>query len=384
MRGSLAVWCTSDNVEVSGHAPLVELHFNIWCGLPGNTPDVLDIGILFKEPRPISELFLYIPRKVKRDQLKDLSQLLKEPTTLSAVFNDTLDVGSERIGSFEVLKSNAVSFRIVSVDLDNPAQATIEVFSEEDGEHGTIIRFGSEVISQMLGVGDHYIRLRLALSGALSDMLVSRIEPSDRLFLSSFYRTQMIEFRLNEKRNFSRELRERQKKGRPPSISAVHYFLVRDLSVEMVQSHATFRKMRRLEPRLWDNYLSGLGSPKPEDMIIYHWREIAEPGATVEDFIALTSFRQAGNNLWLYIAAIIFLGAIGSSTQSLLTSVLSGITNWLGYPLKHNSAVQFVIVALLAGSLLLLYWRVRPQNTPRQRGSKVNNSKTHIGDSSIL
>jgi hypothetical protein len=370
MRGSFSVWCTSDDVEVSGHAPLVELHFNIWCGLPGNTPDVLDIGILFKEPRPIKELFLYVPRTVKRDQLKDLSQLLKDPATLSAVFNDTLEVGNERPGSFDVLKNGAVAFRIFSFDLDSPAQASIEVLPEEDDQHGTIIKFGVEIISQMSGVGDHYIRLRLALSGSLSDMLVSRIEPSDRLFLSSFYRMQMIEFRLNEKRNFSKELRERQKSGRPPAISAVHYFLVRDLGVEMVQSHATFRKMRRLEPRLWDNYLSGLGRPKPEDMIIYHWREVAEPGATVEDFVALTSFRQAGNNLWLYIAAIIFLGAIGSSTQSLLSSAASGITNWLGYPLKHNSAVQFCIIAFLAGSLLLLYWRVRSQNISRRGGSK--------------
>jgi hypothetical protein len=361
MRGSLAVWCTSDEVE---HGPSVELHFNIWCGLPGNTPDVLDIGILFKEPRPIRELFLYFPRDVERSQLSDLSPLLKDPITLSAVFNDTLEVGSARPGSFDVLRNSVLSFRVVGVDLDNSNQITIEALPEEDGQRGTIIKFGGEVISQMSGVGDHYMRLRLVLSGGLSDMLVSRIEPTDRLFLSSFYRTQMIEFRLNEKRNFSKELRQRQKDGRPPAISAVHYFLVRDLSVEMVQSHATFRKMRRLEPRLWDNYLSGLGSPKPEDMIIYHWREIAESGKTVEDFIALTSFRQAGNNLWLYVAAIIFLGAIGSSTQSFLASGVSGAAIWLGHPVGHNSVVQFLIVTFLAALLLVLYFWVRPRNKP--------------------
>ena len=367
MRGSLSVWCTSDDVE---HGPSVELHFNIWCGLSGNTPDVLDIGILFTEPRPIRELFLYFPREVRRDQLRDLSPLLKDPITLSAVFNDTLEIGNERPGSFDVLRNNALSFRVVGVDLDNPNQATIEALPEEDGQCGTIIKFGGEVISQMVGVGDHYMRLRLALSDGLRDMLVSRIEPTDRLFLSSFYRTQMIEFRLNEKRNFSKELRERQKDGRPPAISAVHDFLVRDLSVEMVQSHATFRKMRRLEPGLWDNYLSGLGSPKPEDMIIYHWREVAQSGKTVEDFIALTLFRQAGNNLWLYIAAIIFLGAIGSSTQSFLTSSVSGIAIWLGYPVGHNSVVQFFIVSFLAAVLLILYLRVRPRNRPSRSGSK--------------
>jgi hypothetical protein len=368
MRGSLSIWCTSDGVEVSGHAPTVELHFNIWCGLPGDTPDVLDIGILFKEPRPIRELFLYVPRRVRRDQLKDLSQLLKDPTTLSAVFNDTLDVGNEGPGSFEVLRNHDVVFRIVSVNLDSPAQLTIEPLDEENGQCGTIIIVGSEVISQMTGVGDHYVRLRLELSGELNDMLVSRIEPSDRLFLSSFYRTQMIEFRLNEKRNFSNALRARQKNGRPPTISAVQYFLVRDLSVEMVQSHATFRKMRRLEPGLWDNYLSGLGNPRPEDMIIYHWRELAERDKTVEDFIALTSFRQAGQNLWVYIAAIILLGAIGSSSQSLLSSLVSGSSNWIEHPIKHNSIVQILVIAGLAALLFVLSRWVRPRKALKVGG----------------
>ena len=216
MRGSFSIWCTSSDVEVSDHGPLVELHFNIWCGLPGDIPDVLDIGILFKEPRPITELFLYIPGPVNRTQLQDLSGLLRDPITLSAVFNDILEVGNERPGSFDVLRGSVLSFRIVSVNLDDPDEATIELLNETDGQRGTTIKIGTKVISQMSGVGDHYIRFRLALSGGLSDMLVSRIEPDDRLFLSSFYQTQMIEFRLNEKRNFSKELREISK-DRPPA-----------------------------------------------------------------------------------------------------------------------------------------------------------------------
>ena len=375
MRGSLAVWCKTDPVQISGHAPSVELHFNIWCGLPGNIPDVLDIGILFKEARPIKELYLYVPRKVDFEQLKDLSSLLKEPTTLSAVFNDTLEVGHHKAGSLEVLKKNELSFRIISVDFAIPDQLTIEHIVEEDGQFGTIITFGSGVFSRMQDVGDHYIRFRLNLSDGLSDMLVSRIEPRDRLFLSSFYRTQMIEFRLNEKRNFSRTLRERQNDGRSPAILAVHYFLVRDLNVEMVQSHATFRKMRRLEPRLWDNYLSELGSPKRENMIIYHWREVAEQNKTIEDFIALTSFREASDNLWLYILAIIVLGAIGSSTQSLLTSVLVGGSNLFGYPLNHNSVSQAVVLGLLAILLRFLFQRVRTQKTPQDPNSGLRNHK---------
>jgi hypothetical protein len=379
MRGSLAIWCTTDDTEIAGHAPLVELHFNIWCGLPGNL-DVLDIGILFKEARTIKEMFLYFPARIERGQVSDLSQLLRDPTTLSAVFNDTLEVGENKPGSFEVLRNGIITRRVVTVDLESATELLMNSFLEEDGQYGTILTFSTEVISRMSNVGDHYIRLRLMLSGVLAKMLVSHIEPSDRLFLSSFYRTQMIEFRLNEKRNFSKKLIERQRGGRPPKISAVQYFLVRDLDVEMVQSHAAFRKMRRLEPGLWDNYLAGLGSSRPEDMVIYHWRELAEAGNTVEDFIALTYFRQAGRNLWLYIAAIVFLGAIGSSMQSLISGLLARRPNLAGSSFSE-AGIQILVISILSVLLLGLYWLVRPNVKSRPFQKKLNNSKTDIGGS---
>jgi hypothetical protein len=48
----------------------------------------------------------------------------------------------------------------------------------------------------------------------------------------------------------SRALRDPYRNMEMPMIEAIHYFLIRDLSVEMTQAHMTFRKMGRLEPRL--------------------------------------------------------------------------------------------------------------------------------------
>lgn len=355
MRGSLAVWCKTDEVEVASQGPTVELHFNIWCGLPNGNPDVLDIGFLFKETRTIQHVLLYIPGKVIRSQIQDMSEILKDPITLSAVFNDTLDVANGKAESFEALKGGKIAFRVMHVDVNNPRELSIEELSEGDGKSGSLIVIEQDIIKRMALIGDHYIRLRLQLSGSLSDMLVSQIEPSDTVFSSSFYKVQMIEFRLNERRNFSQELRSRLQDGRPPTISAVHYFLIRDLSTEMVQAHSTFRKMRRLEPNLWVNYLLGLGSPKPEDMIIYHWREVAEVGKTVEDFIALASFRQPGAHLWIYVIGIVLLGGLGSATQSMLTTLVPGLG------IERASFVQLAIIAILATAVWLLYWVVRPK-----------------------
>jgi hypothetical protein len=371
VRGSLAIWCETEQVEVAGHSPKVELHFNIWSGLPGNTPDVLDIGFLFKEHQTIQRLFLYIPGKVDRSQLKDLSGILKNRTTLSAVFNNTLDVGKDTEGGFEVVRGTVVQFRMIKVDAEDPDQLSVEQFIEDDGRVGTIIVFEPSVIRRMSGVGDHYIRLRLVLSGELEDMLVSHIDPSDRIFLSSFYATQVIEFRVNEKRNYSNGLRQRQKDGQPPIISTIHYFLVRDLRVEMVQAHATFRKMRRLEPGLWSRYLEGLGNPNPENMIIYHWREVATDKLGIEDFIALAAFRQAGTNILMFILAIVLLGITGNAAQSLLTSFISLVRGDLSS--ISNICSQFIIVLFAGLSLRALFIGAR-----FKAGRRVKDFKTMI------
>jgi hypothetical protein len=371
MRGSLAIWCTTEQSEGSGHPPEIELHFNIWSGLPGDIPDVLDIGFLFKRPRMIQRLFLYVPRKVERSQLRDLSGILKDRTTLSAVFNDTLDLGQDSEDAFDVLRGTDVAYRVIKLDIDDPDQVSIDHLIEDDLRTGTVIALGPSVVGRVSDATDHYIRLRIVLSGELEDLLVSRITPSDRVFLSSFYETQVIEFRVNEKRNYSNALRECQKGGRPPIISRVHYFLVRDLRVEMMRAHATFRKMRRLEPGLWDGYLADLGSPNPENMIIYHWREDAKDDRGIEDFIARAAFREAGRNIPVFVLAIVLLGIIGNAAQSLLTFLTSPI---FGSPFSGPGVLsQLVIILLALLGLSALYLSAR-----HKAGRLIKDFKTMI------
>jgi hypothetical protein len=351
MRGSLAVWCEADGVEVDGHEPQLELHFNIWGDLPEGNSDVLDIGVLFKDSRTLKRLLLYIPEEVKPENLRDLSPILRDQTTLSAVFNDTLSIGESSTGYIRVIRDDKIAFHIVQLNFEEKKDVSVESFSEEDDRTGTIIAFEEELIRKMDHVGDHYVRFRVELSGSLRGLFVSTIEPSDRVFLSSFYKNEMIEFRVNEKRNFSQTLRERRGNAAKTTIAAVHYFLVRELHVEMVQAHTTFHKMRRLEWGLWNHYLQDLGKPDPEKMIIYHWRKIADKNSGgIDDFIALTVFREPVASPAVYVIAIAFLGAIGSAVQSLFSSLVI-IKN----KSTDNLAIQLAVIVLLGLILLIIY-----------------------------
>ena len=95
MRGSLAVWC-----EASPSAsPELVLHFNLWRDLPGS-PDVLDVGFQFQHAHSFAKLHFFIPAKVVLEDISDLSEVLEDDFTLSAVFNETLTVGAKDASSF--------------------------------------------------------------------------------------------------------------------------------------------------------------------------------------------------------------------------------------------------------------------------------------------
>jgi hypothetical protein len=332
----------------------------MWLDLPGADSDVLDIGILFKEARQIERLNFYLPALIPREAIIDLSEVLHHDQTLSAVFNSMLSVGADRIleghrkRGFEVRDSkDKITLCVVCLDL----QSDLDVEPLQRNE-GTIIRFTK---SMFLGInevgGTHYVRFRIKLRGNLRTLFRNASNPHDRMFLSGFHSTDVIEFRVNERRNFGESLRKIKMEF--PKIEAIHYFLVRDISTELVQSHADFRKMRRLEPKLWDRYLRELGTSAPERWIIYHWREGGVPGADVEDFIALTFFTKPRYHLLAYLAVIVLLGAAGSAIQALWTLFMKSMANFCDDSLWIQISLIALVMLLIGATYLAsaVNWR---------------------------
>ena len=267
MDGSLAFWCDVASNQVVELEPRIDLHLNLWIELGKGIPGVFDVGILLKEFRQIERLNIYLPARVPLDAVQDLSDTLRDNTTLSAVFNSTLFVGDERRHSFDVRNTDdQVEFRIVRIDFEDD----VEVQTLNPGR-GTIIRFTKKLFDDInRHEGRHYIRFRLKLLNDLEFLFQSSSNPLDSGVLSGFHRSDVIEMRVNEHRNLNDTLREVNLKY--PIIETIQYFLVRDIKTELTQQHAEFRKLRRLEARLWNNYLKEVGRIYPDNCIIYQWK----------------------------------------------------------------------------------------------------------------
>jgi len=141
-------------------------------------------------------------------------------------------------------------------------------------------------------VGDQYFRLRIAVPFGTKNAFIDEVIPDDAGFLSTISTNEIVEFRLNDRRNFSPAMSDHLRGSIDLiEVSVVHYFLIRDMTVEMTQSHTPFKKMRRLEPAIWKEYLNHEPQFNSDNMIIYHWSMKAAPADSIESFTALATFR---------------------------------------------------------------------------------------------
>lgn len=360
MRGSIAIWHEKEKDSANGYAPRVEVHINMWKGDRDSKQrrfHLFDIGLLFKEVRSIKTLSLCLPFVIEREQITDLFGIMNDDTTLSAIFNETLTAHQEvgrSITSFEAKDEKGRTLFFVT-SCDTAQDLTMrEVGSGDDA--GMVITWKREFLDRLNGnIGDHYLRIRIAVPYDTPNGFISEIHPKESAFLSTISTNEIVEFRLNEPRDFSAAILKElepttDRKPELIEVTAVHYFLIRNMSVEMTQSHTGFKKMRRLEPRIWTRYLEDEPQFAPDKMIIYHWS--SPPKERVDSFKALATFRSYyTGRLAVYAAVIIGLGALGSALQGLLAS---GFLIFMGGKREELSPIvkANILIALLLSIVL--------------------------------
>ena len=340
--------------------PRLDLHLNLWIELGKGIPNALDVGILLKELRQIESLNIYFPVEVPPVDIHDLSGVLQNDSTLSAVFNATLYVGDPHDHSFDVKNADQkVEFRIVQLNGSDDIKV-------QSLGNGTVIRFAKSLFDYVNKYeGQHYIRFRLKLTGNLRYLFQDLSNPLDSGLLSGFHRTDVIEMRVNERRSFSDSLRSLN--PRFPIIETIQYFLVRDIKTELTQAHAELRKIRRLEPSLWNSYLNELGKVSAKDCIIYHWKTKMTQERGVENFVALAFFQSPRYHIRQYMLVIFTLGAIGASIQSFLTLLLR---HWK-FPVAEDSYDTQIIISVFLIVILVFIWLISDIPTALSRARSL-------------
>jgi hypothetical protein len=318
----MALWFERhDTVTPKPPAPSAEIHMNLWrhAGRGIEDKQFLDIGLRLTGAVNLAALKFFVPVVIEPAMVEDLSDCMRSRQMLSAVFNDVIDLGEHSDpNSFLTTKDRAHYLTIHAVR--NPSLHTVPV------GQGTIIEFDPALCEQLGTAGSHYLRFRINLGRAQAANFSSQREAGSRLINVDAVTVEFTEVRFNEFRNLPAmitDLLADPKAGRF-KVTSAHCFLLRDTSFELVASHATIHKMRRLEAHLWDGYLPEAVKPRLNDMLVYHWKSVATGSGEVESFVALAKFRRINNNLLWYIVGIVLLGATGSALAATVAEKFGG------------------------------------------------------------
>jgi len=291
----IAIWCSSKNESGVPHS--LEAHFNLWkLGKRKNTNCFLDIGLMIQNATKISHVNIFIPHFITSSNIEDLGiTFRRNPDLISTLFNEDYRISSgpqEKI--VDVLNANRdPTFCIYVLDLDSDV-------SVENAFGGSTIRIR---IPKELAQKKHYYRIRLKSPYVAS---ISQIyTPPNSWLESAFSQTELVDFRINEKRNLNYSLLERIHSEGEVSFAKTHLFLMREASDDYIYSHRPPHDSRQLETDLWKGYIGG---DHPLDkMIAYHWKETGVH-SSFSAFVKFRYVRCTRLTIAIFIAIIIILG----------------------------------------------------------------------------
>jgi len=253
-----------------------------------------------------SHVNVFVPERVGRSDVEDLGITFRErPELVSSLFNEDYRVSprpNEKI--IEVLDAERVPvFYIYALDLNSD-------IAIEDAYGGSIITIR---IPRELAEEKHYYRIRL--TNPYVDSISHIYTPPNSVLESAFLQTELVDFRVNEKRNLNSSLLERMRLEGEVSFSKTHLFLMREASDDYICSHKPPNGGRQLEVDLWKEYI---GHDYSFDKIIaYHWKETS----THNSFSAFAKFRFircSRLTIATFITIIIGLGVLAGVLANLL------------------------------------------------------------------
>lgn len=331
---SLALWYIPKDAKNKDNPTDAEAHFNLW-KLPIRLRFLnfkikrpfsryLDIGLRLKNAKHIQAIQLFVPSRVELKDLKDLGGYLRDPDLLCAVFNDDLDVKIGKLDYYKVYKNKKLDFKIYRLDT---SKFNLDYNFDPSGTLITI-----ELDYQ--GSRDLYIRFRVL--GEYPQKLSFIDKPPNAIFQSAFYRTDTIDFRLNEMRVLPNKFIENMKSnGKVFAFSKIHFFFICTSKEEWFFSQLPYANCRILESNKWNSYAEGTAVTKnactpPESkvpILAYHWKSATKDDQLISDFNILikTKFEQ---NVFRTIGIFLVVGLL----LSLITEVLGSKVNDCLFP----------------------------------------------------
>ena len=310
----VGIWLSNQQNQQPGK---LECHFNLWMlNRVGHRQNeklecFLDIGIKHNHQGESSHINIFVPDKIDKLNIQDLGVIFKDNTELvSAVFNEDYGVltrAKEKVIEVQQADTTPI-FDIYMLDLEN------DVSIENQFMGSTIsIRIPEHLKNKI-----HYYRIRLKCA-FVDKISYIYTPPASSILEGAFFQTELIDFRVNEKRNLPGSLLETIRENGEVVFTKTHFFLMREASDDYIFSHKP-PGGRQLEKDIWKTYVGEDYSF--EQITAYHWKEAASHDS-FSVFAKFRSFHSGWRTILIAVGVVILLGIIGGFIANLLYLLLT-------------------------------------------------------------
>lgn len=343
---SFAIWYEQKKKVENENDHIVTLNYNLW-----KLDDlykrkftnkhlfnyVLDIGVKLENIENIGKLYLYLPFKIAKKNIKDLGHLMIEnKKVIDGIFNENCKVtksGYESSIEVEIPRKDEKNEKIKIFVLDFEWEKNIEVNQKSEGTVISIsLSMFDEVNENEIDKPDErnkvdgeiiksYFRFRVY--GQELKQLVETKKIKDNMFKTYSEKNDIIDFRVNEKRSMPESLVNLINSKKEFKIKDIHFLLLMDMKYTLAATGLDY-SVRALETKIWDNYLGC--EIKNTRFVGYHWKQkIKEKDDCVENFNSLIRIEDKKSNvitiLW-YIGGVIVLSLVSNIIYDAIKKLL--------------------------------------------------------------
>ena len=312
----------------------IDIHINLWRYRASNNNDIIiDFGFMIHDIKKVNKIIFFTPLKI--NQVLDLGGKIFNSNTISdAIFNERCEISNTYPKRRKVIKHGDYDsrnnkteendvFMIYSLKIDRDDNSQLQ-FNNKDN-YSQIHINTSEILSDeevefhpdLEQVKKYYFRFRIhAKKGTkIIQNENERINPLQDISLRT---TELIDFRINDLRSCSDEIKECFLKMPIFSINKVHYLIIRNSTDEFITVGDIKVKSRILENEVWKDYIK----INDIDMIAYHFKNDSDDAFSFEKLARFKYPLNVGKRVMVYVGIIISISLISSGIFEIIKKYL--------------------------------------------------------------
>lgn len=207
-----------------------------------------------------------------------------------------------------------------------------EAESDSECAEGYRLIFGFKGIRTDSAYKDYknlYIRFRIR-SEKIKEELFCDVKRKNWFLESGFSRTQVIDIKVNKKRNMNSDDIQCMRRRECPFVEfqKIHFLVMEPANNDVEIWGNDFSECRKLEPE-WKKYLKC--DIKAEDILAYHWKagKKAESVREYSQMVKVTSATTSWQVIAVYIFGVIVIGLATNGLYDWIKNLLAAVTKLL-------------------------------------------------------